>query len=151
LFLYSLSGGCRLLFGGWVDVRVAVEGGDALAELESLRDWLIGVEDLRGRVTGVQAPPPPGALGPVLEVIEVALGPGGAATAFAAALISWIRQRSGAVKVRVERPGGGCVQFDAEHVRSLAGPELRVQLEAMLHVMRQDGDVTDESDEAGLR
>jgi hypothetical protein len=135
-----------------VDVRVAVEDDDALAELESLRDWLADVDDLRGRVVGVEIAPPAGALGPVLDTVLVAVGPGGAAAAFATALVSWMRHRRGAVKIRVEMPDGRSVRLDADHVQGLSVAELRALLDAVVGAVSPDGDGSDrDADEADSR
>jgi hypothetical protein len=68
-----------------VDVRVSAEGENPADELESLRDWLAETGELKGRVSGVESPSPVGALGPVLDAVLIAMGPGGAAAAFATA------------------------------------------------------------------
>jgi hypothetical protein len=118
-----------------VDVRVSAEGENPADELESLRDWLADAGELRGRVTGVEPPPPVGALGPVLDSVLIAMGPGGAAAAFATALVSWLRHRGGAVKIRVELSDGTAVRVDATDVRRFDVAELRSLVETVTHAV----------------
>lgn len=114
-----------------MDVRVSAEAADPAGELESLRDWLADMGEFRGRVAAVESPPPPGALGPVLDAVLISLGPGGAAAAFATAVVSWLRQRRGAVKIEIELPDGASVKVEATVVRELGVTELRPLLESV--------------------
>ncbi|XVV00634.1 effector-associated constant component EACC1 [Actinosynnema sp. CA-248983] len=84
-----------------MDVELRVDG-DA-DELRSLYRALAADPDLRGRVRLHHRPPEAGTLGPVAEVVEVALAPGGALTVVAGAVLVWMRRRRGTVKVRVTR------------------------------------------------
>ncbi|MBY8861215.1 hypothetical protein K7711_32390 [Nocardia sp. CA2R105] len=61
---------------------------DAADQLRSLCGWMADADGLRGRVTGRERAPEPGTLGPVLESVLVALGPGGVATAIATTVIA---------------------------------------------------------------
>jgi Effector Associated Constant Component 1 len=122
-----------------VQALVTFEAANAQAELESLRDWLTDTVELRGWVSEVPAPPPSEALGPLLDALAVTLGPGGAATAFAAALIAWIRQCRGSVRIRIDLPGGRRVRLDAEHVKGLTGQELRTELDMLVRALAGDG------------
>ncbi|MEV6851209.1 hypothetical protein [Actinoplanes sp. NPDC051411] len=123
-----------------MDVRVSAEGENPADELESLRDWLGGTGELRGRVTGVESPPPVGALGPVLDEVLIAMGPGGAAAAFATALVSWLRHRGGSVKIRIELPDGTAVRLDATEVRRFDVAELRSLLKSVARAVGQARD-----------
>ncbi|MFI9844887.1 hypothetical protein ACIHFD_48250 [Nonomuraea sp. NPDC051941] len=120
-----------------MDVRVSIEDEEDSRHLESLRHWIGGTAELKGRVNDVTAPPPPGTLGPFLESIVVALSSGAAGTAFASALLSWVRQQSGAVKVRVDLPDGHQIHVDATQVKALSPAELREQVESVLRELRQ--------------
>lgn len=120
-----------------------VDEGDTAGELAALRDWLDGEVELQGRVFVREAPPPPGSLGPLMQAIEVALGPGGAVTALATALIAWLRHRTGTVKISVELPDGRRVQLDAERVRGMDGRALQEHLDVLLQAMREEDDHTD--------
>ncbi len=125
--------------GALVDVRIVTGGGDRLTELESLEEWLADTPELRGRVTPVESPPPPGALGPVLDALLVALAPGSVATALATALVSWIRHRTGAVRVEVELPDGTRVRLEADRVRVLTEQQLRAELDRLLAALPAGG------------
>jgi Effector Associated Constant Component 1 len=87
-------------------------------DLRELRSWLVGEDEFRGRVTEHQSPPPPGAMGPVLDALTVALGPGGALTALTGAVIVWLRNRRGKVVVKVTS-GENTIELDADRVRGL--------------------------------
>src|SRR5690349_2995669 len=80
-------------------LTIRVGGGRREDELLSLRDWLTGEPDLRGRLELLKAPPTPGTLGAATDAIAVALGPSGAVTVLASALIAWLRRRVGDVTV----------------------------------------------------
>jgi hypothetical protein len=103
-------------------------GGQGADELRSLRAWLVDVDELRGRVDLVESPPVPRTLGPVFDALAVALGPGGAATALATAVFSWIRQRRGEVTLKITRPDGAAVEISAKRVRGMDDGSLRALL-----------------------
>lgn len=118
-----------------MEVRLTVAGDDPTAAMRSLEAWLAGHDELRGRVRSVVMAPQPGTMGTVAEVLMVAVGHAGVATAVASVLISWIRRRSGKVSVNVTRPDGAEITLTADHVRGLTTEEVRsmvTQLEATL-------------------
>jgi hypothetical protein len=78
-----------------MEIGVTLAGAQAGEDARALRRWLADEEDLRGRVRLVDQPPEPGTLGGVVDTLVVGLGSGGAVTAFAAGLVSWIRHRTG--------------------------------------------------------
>lgn len=121
-----------------MEVRIAVESDERLAELESLRDWLAGIGELRGRVTEMVVPPPDGALGPLLDALMVTLGPGGAATALGAALIAWLRHRTGSVRIRLDLPDGTRMRLDATRVDRLTHAQLQEQVNTLLRALEPD-------------
>lgn len=102
-----------------VDAAVIAEGPDAADQLRCLHEWLADVEELRGRVSRKEGPPKPGTLGPVLDALTVALGPGGAATAFATAAIAWLRNQRGEVRIKVTLPDRQSVELTAKRVSNL--------------------------------
>jgi hypothetical protein len=107
-------------YGSWiVDAVVTAGAPDAADELRSLYKRLAGVQELRGAVGLSESPPPPGALGPVLDALSVALGPGGAVTAFATTVIVWLRSRRGDVSVKVMLQDGRSVELTAKNVSGL--------------------------------
>ena len=123
-----------------MDVRIAVSGGNELTELESLQEWLADSAELRGRVMACELPPPPGALGPVLDAILVALAPGSVATAGATAVVSWLRHRAGGVRVEIELPDGRRLTLAADRVRELTDAQLRGQLADLLTALAPAAD-----------
>jgi hypothetical protein len=96
-----------------VDVTIEVVGSGTADEVRSLREWLVAEDALRGRIRLVASPPEPGALGSAVEILTVALGPSGVATALASVVISWLRRRTGAVSVKVTRPDGTSFEYSA--------------------------------------
>ncbi|MER5935131.1 hypothetical protein [Streptomyces sp. NPDC002054] len=122
-----------------MDVRVLAEGQDAADQLRSLQEWLVGVEELRGRVTAEEAPPPAGKLGPVLETLVVALGPGGAVTAFSVAVLAWLRTRRGDVRIRLTLPGRRSLELTARRVSGLDAETLRRQVADMADALAMEG------------
>jgi hypothetical protein len=107
-----------------VDVSVVIAGDSGSDQLRSLHAWLVADGELRGRVRLLPQLPRPGTLGAVDDVLTVALGPGGAATALASVLITWIRHRTAEVTVTLTRPDGSSVNLSAKHVHGLAATEL---------------------------
>ncbi|MGZ2356500.1 hypothetical protein LRE75_07315 [Streptomyces sp. 372A] len=105
-----------------------IDSGD---QLRSLGGWLGEGEGLRGRVALLEGPPAPGTLGPLAEAVSVALGPGGAATAVATAIISWLRTRRANVKIKVTLPDRGSLELTAAGVSDLDAEALRRQVSAL--------------------
>jgi hypothetical protein len=97
---------------------------DSPAELRDLQAWLLREHEFRGRVRLLQQAPMPGSLGALAEALEVALGPGGALTALAGAVIVWLRGRSGSLTVKLSRDGES-VELSAKGVRGLGPAEIR--------------------------
>lgn len=117
-----------------------VDGPDALDQLRSLQKWLGDVDELRGRLSVQQSPPEPGTLGPVLDALAVALGPGGAATAFATATIAWLRSRRADISIKVKLPEGRSVEFTAKRVAGLDGDALRQHVDQVAAMLNDEGD-----------
>ncbi|TVT60114.1 hypothetical protein FNH05_04870 [Amycolatopsis rhizosphaerae] len=111
-----------------VSVVGAADGGD---ELRALRSWLVAEDEFRGRVRLITPPPEPGKLGAVTETLAIALGPGGAATVLAGALITWIRRQRGKIKLKVSRPDGTSVELSADI--ALDGEQARQLVTDLLH------------------
>jgi hypothetical protein len=89
--------------------------------LRSLLDWLRHEDALRGRVRAVQTPLRPGEMGGVLDLLEVALGSGGAGAVLAASVSSWLSQpRRADVTLTVTAEDGRHIELDARRVRDPA-------------------------------
>ncbi len=109
------------------ETRINVLGDPSGEELRSLHAWLSRDGALRGRVRSSPGSPRPGAA----EALLVSLARGGVATLLSAALIAWLRQRTGDLSVTLTRDGdgdGGTVTLTARELRVLdaAGLDRRV-------------------------
>jgi hypothetical protein len=109
-----------------VDVSITVGDADTL---RGLRSWLVDEPALRGRVTTRESPPADGTLGPMLEALVVAVGPGGAAAALVTVLVTWLRQQRADVTVKVERPDGSSFEITATRVKGFDMAALRAEME----------------------
>ncbi|MBP0448452.1 hypothetical protein J5Y04_02650 [Kitasatospora sp. RG8] len=112
-----------------MDVHISVTGEQTAGEAESLADWLRGEPGLAGvRLTG--AVPAAGELGSVADLVTVAVGAGGAVSVLAASLRTWFAQpKRSDVRLKIRRPGGETVEFDAKRVR---GQDLEAILRQVL-------------------
>jgi hypothetical protein len=114
--------------------------------LRSLRTWLLGEKQLRGRVRLVQQAPPPGSLGALTDALVVTLAPGGAVTALAAVLIAWLRYRKHDAVYEIARQDGTSVKVSVAGVREADAEAVR-QLVAELSRSLEPG--KDSGDNAG--
>lgn len=92
---------------------------DSSEELRDLGEFLSGTEELRGCVRERSRPPGPEDMGPVLEALEIVVGPGGVTAATATAVIAWLRSRRGSVRVTVRGHDERELELDATGVRGL--------------------------------
>lgn len=111
-----------------MEATVRAEGQDQADQLHSLYDWLADVEELRGRIGYQEKPPEPGTLGPLLDALSVALGPAGAATALATAVVGWLRTCRGTVRIKVTLSEHRSIELTAENVSRLDHGALRQQV-----------------------
>jgi hypothetical protein len=114
-----------------VEVAVEIEAAHTADELRSLRDWLIAERRLRGQVRLIPRPSEAGSLGAAVELLTVALGPGGTATALATVLISWIRRRSGSVRAKVTKGDGTTVELTTTNTRGLTASEVQRMIDTL--------------------
>ncbi|MBK3571458.1 MULTISPECIES: hypothetical protein [unclassified Streptomyces] len=120
-------------------------GPEAADELRSLHAWLSDVDELRGRVGCKESPPGKGTLGPLLEALTVALGPGAAATALATTVIAWLRTRRSEIRIKVTLPDRRSLEVSSKNVADLDAAALRQQVAdvaALLGAQDQQGDAT---------
>ncbi|MFD8807227.1 hypothetical protein [Streptomyces sp. NPDC059597] len=132
-----------------MDVRLDAEGPEAADLLRSLREWLSDDPSLRGRLGLRERPPDPGTLGPVLEAVVVALGPGGAATALATGVIAWLRSRRGEVRMKVTLENGRSLELTAKRVAALDAAALRQQAADLAALLSGDGTAVLDGDDPG--
>ena len=112
--------------------------------LRSLREWLVGEEELRGRVRSAERPPEAGRLGPVLDGLVIALAPGGVASVLAAAVVVWVRAQRGDVTVTVERSDGSSFRVEGRRLRGMDADATRGLVELASRVM--DGEPSPDRD-----
>ncbi|WP_410657581.1 effector-associated constant component EACC1 [Amycolatopsis sp. lyj-112] len=118
-----------------VDALVTAEAQDVADELRSLHGWLTDVQELKGAVGLRESPPPSGALGPLLDALVVALGPAGAATAFATTVIAWLRLRRGDVHIKVTLDDGRSAELSATKVSELDTAALERQVKQLAEML----------------
>ncbi|MFJ7250046.1 hypothetical protein ACIQWA_36165 [Kitasatospora sp. NPDC098652] len=117
-------------------LRIRVTDADRGANT-SLLAWLRAEDELRGRVELEAAPPHPGSLGTLADVLTVAVGAGGAVSGLTSALIAWIRRRAGETVVQVTLADGSSVELRATAVH---GPEDPVVLGEALTAAAESAD-----------
>jgi hypothetical protein len=93
-----------------VDLEIHLGDGTPVEEFTSLLQWLRSERDLQGRVSAKRRAPQQEELGGAFEVISVAVGSGGLATAFVTSLGSWLGSRRTEQSVSVT-VGGKSVQI----------------------------------------
>ncbi|MEN3540654.1 hypothetical protein AAH991_36455 [Microbispora sp. ZYX-F-249] len=101
-------------------VLVAIAAEDRSDQIRDLYSWLSDEPELRGRVRIREVAGPPGALGPMADGLQVALGAGGAVASLASVLIAWLRTRGGEIGVTLTRGEGETrVEVTAKGVKAL--------------------------------
>jgi len=83
-----------------------------LDDLMSLLEWLTSEDELRGNVFVERDPPRDGRMGAVADVLVVALGAGGAATALVRSLPTWLRRHTH-VTIEIRDSTGRTVKVSA--------------------------------------
>src|SRR3954451_4027101 len=73
--------------------QLTIRAGGDTDELFSLLEWLNGNDELRGRISMPTPAMQPGQMGGLTEVLVVALGAGGVATALTQSLTAWLTHR----------------------------------------------------------
>ena len=109
------------LGGEWqvgMDAQIQIMGGSD-GDLAALGEWLQGDDELRGRIRAVHGAIGETELGPVVELLTVALGAGGAGTALASSLKTWLLTRKTTAKI-VVKSGGRSVTLDIQTVGEVA-------------------------------
>lgn len=87
--------------------------------LDSLREWLEGEDELRGRIRRGSATPLPGHMGVLQEAIIVAVGGGGALSALAASLRFFFSQpRREDIKIEIRTEDGRSILIDSRRVKN---------------------------------
>jgi hypothetical protein len=110
-----------------MDAQIRIAGGTG-EDLSALAAWLTAEDGLRGRVRLVSSPISETELGSIPDLINVALGAGGAGTVLASSLITWLQSRRTTAKITVESAGRS-ISLDIKTVR-----EVTPLLEQILHI-----------------
>ena len=114
-----------------MDAQIRIISGTG-EELSALSGWLGAEAELRGRVRMLSSPISDTELGSLPELLNVALGAGGAGTVLASSLITWLKTRRTKAKITVESEGHS-VTLDIETVNDVAP-----LLEKILHISDND-------------
>jgi hypothetical protein len=123
------------------DTQLWLTGSDTPSDTRELETFLTSNPELRRWVTAQVAAPKPGSMGSVTDVLVVALGQGGTATALASVLISWIRRQRSKISVHTRCSCGKEITVSAEHIQRLTAEELHGQVADLadrLHCHRGD-------------
>jgi hypothetical protein len=87
-----------------MDAQIRITGGTE-GDLGALYAWLNDEDALRGRIRTGSRPIGAQELGALPDLLTVALGAGGAGTALASCLKTWLQTRRTTVKITVESAG----------------------------------------------
>jgi hypothetical protein len=101
-----------------MDAQIRIEGG-AGGDLAALGEWLQGEDELRGRIRTTHGAIGETELGPVVELLTVALGAGGAGTVLTSSLKTWLVTRRTTAKIIV-KSGGRSVTLDIQSAGEVA-------------------------------
>ena len=116
---------------------VTIDGVEAAAdELRSLRGWLLGEDELRGRVQTRETPPAADRLGPVLDGLAIVADP--VAAVLSASLVAWLRTRVGDIRVVLTPERGPTVEITARRVRGLDAEGVAELTERLTHLAAGD-------------
>jgi hypothetical protein len=111
-------------------------------ELRSLRRWMLDVRSLSGPADLQQADPKPGEMGSLTDALVVAAGSGGAITAIAGALVSWLRHRTTDLTIKITRPDGSALEVDGKRVRGVDSEQLNVMIKDLAAQLGAQAEIT---------
>lgn len=101
-----------------MDAQIQIAGG-ADGDLAALSEWLQSEDELRGQVHAVHGAIGETELGPVVELLTVTLGTGGAGTILVSSLKTWLMTRRTSAKITV-KAGGRSVTLDIQTTDEVA-------------------------------
>lgn len=102
-----------------LNLQLTVPGG-SISDVESLREWLVGDVEIRGRIEPVLPTPSPEHMGFVEVIVLVAVSSGGALTALARALGVWLQYGRPSVTLRVtDQKSGRKIELNAANVHDV--------------------------------
>jgi len=79
---------------------------------------------LSGRLDIATTPAKPGEMGSIVEVLEVAVGSGGAVTVLLNSITTWLRNRGTDATIRVSTPDGTTVEVATRRLRAMSASEM---------------------------
>jgi hypothetical protein len=136
--------------GDDVPITISIpSGGGSWDELRSLREFLVSEDSLRFRVAVVQRSANEENLGGIIDALSVGLLPGGGLAILAGATISWLRQRTADLTIKITQ-GDKVVELESKRIKSLDAAEIRAlaeSLAAMLGSPNEDPDSDGRRDE----
>lgn len=102
------------------NVLLSLSGEATVDDLLSLRNWLGGEQEFRGRLSlsAEEASEARILSGGLVEAISVSIAPG-VPVALAAIITSWLRNRTSNIKVTVTRVDGSTVEVDGARVKKI--------------------------------
>src|SRR4051812_22664993 len=109
--------------GSAVSITISFVGAAEDDTVDRLHEFLQLEPELRGRSRSEAQPGRPGEMGGYADVLQVAVGSGGAITMLVASVATWLRMRRSNVRIQLRR-GEVEVTLDAEHVRTASYAEL---------------------------
>lgn len=144
LRILATTGGAVFDDDGGVNLRVEVNGSD-VDQVRSLAAWLWGDAGLRGNVRLVPRPAEPGTLGGgAVDVISLAVGQGGAVALAVSAVITWLRQRTTDVTVKITREhGASSVELVAKRLRAMDAAAVCDMVTELSATLAEDDDKND--------
>lgn len=109
-------------------VRIVAEDDEQLRQLQK---WLVGDDDLRGRVVVDARLPEPGELGIGVDTLLTVLAPGGVAAALVGGLFAWLQSRASPVRLRLVRPDGSEVELETRVAGRISAAQLLEVVDSM--------------------
>ncbi|MGV9923370.1 effector-associated constant component EACC1 [Nocardia rhamnosiphila] len=114
-------------------LTISTEG--SADDLFELLEWLNDHDELRGLVKLPRQQIRPGEMGGLSEVLVVALGGGGVATALISSLTSWFTVRRSEISVTVKSGAGSEISLDAKRVML---PEVTASLQTLMEALDKE-------------
>jgi hypothetical protein len=120
-------------------LEIRLQGSHSIDELVSLQDYINAEHGLRAAAKLERQATTDGSLGAVVDLVAVALSPGGVAAILAPALITWIRQHRSKVSLCIKKEDGSEVELSADRIKAVDVEQLR-KLVAEISEALADGD-----------
>ncbi|MEO3868920.1 hypothetical protein ABGB18_08835 [Nonomuraea sp. B12E4] len=120
-----------------MDDAIAILRAETPDQLRDLYTWLSSEPELRGRVSLVDADPPPGALGGVVDSVQVLLG--APVAVVAGAVVTWLRYRTSDLRIKVRATRSATeMELNARRLSSLDAAGIRTLTEQLAQAMAEE-------------